>query len=164
MEGNELVNNKELYEGKNVLDLTSAETMLSLSGLSSAQQRTLTQDLASRMMAAKQKQSDLSLSLQGMNMKLNTLTDTASKAIDAGIDFTVKNTQNDCSGKTEVLMGNSACARRGTLIPTPSLQLLLMGAGIVVFLYLASMFLTRPGGAVQSEYYDAVPLSYTMKR
>ncbi len=164
MDDNMLTKNEGLVEGKNILDLTSAETLLSLSGLSPAQQRTLTYDLATRMTTEKEKQTELSLSLQGMNMKLSTLTDTAAKATDAGIDFTVKNTQEDRSGKTEVLMGNSKCAKRGTSAPFLPLRLLLIGAGVVVFLGFMTMAFNRSERVVERESYNAVPLSYTVMR
>ena len=100
-----------------VLDLAGAERMISLEGLSETQTAELKSALANKMIDLRGKKAELTMDLQGLNYKLETMTANAQKANDAGVSVTINHTQTDATGKTEVVIGNSQRAHRGMTLP-----------------------------------------------
>ena len=101
----------------NVIDLSAAERVIDLSGLSDDQSAELKTSLASKMIDLQGKKAELTMALQGLNYKLDTMTTNAQKANDAGVSVTINHTQNDATGKTEVMIGNSQRAHHGMTLP-----------------------------------------------
>ena len=72
---------------------------------------------ANKMIDLRGKKAELTMDLQGLNYKLETMTANAQKANDAGVSVTINHTQTDATGKTEVVIGNSQRAHRGMTLP-----------------------------------------------
>ena len=117
------------------LMLETSDKALDLTGLPPDEAGGLKARLAQTMVEARGRQAELNLSLQGLNAKLDSMTGTVSQGVAAGLDMTVRNVAEDASGKTEVLLGNTARARRGGMFGLPSRKLLLFAAAAAALFF-----------------------------
>ncbi len=121
--------------GTDALVLEAADQTLDLTGLAPEQSGELRNRLAQTMAAARGRQAELNLSLQGLGAKLDGMTGTVSQGTAAGLDMTVRNVTEDVSGRTEILLGNSARARRGGMFALPSRKLVLAVAAVIALFF-----------------------------
>ena len=122
--------------GTNALVLETSDKALDLTGVPTQKTNELKNKLAQSMIASRERKTELSLSLQGLDAKLSGMTDVVSRGVAAGLDSTVRNVTEDASGKTEILIGNSARARHGSRIMLPSKRKVLLALAFLAAAWL----------------------------
>ena len=120
----------------NALVLETSDKVLDLTGVSEAQASELKSELARVMIDSRAQQAELNLSLRGLDMRLSSLTDAASKSVSAGIDTTIRNVTEDGPGSTEILLGNTSRAKRGGMFALPATRKMLLTLAVAAAVWL----------------------------